>query len=209
MHGDSYDHNEIKKSAIMKRKYKIKIRKLQAKKHKLDLEIKDLKKKIYEPKHEKPRKKSYKKIKIVFKIDSHDALSDIRMFSQFLFDLEKSAKENNIHLEYKVRKGSLIIELIIGFAFVIADHAFSHFIMPLIHKLRATPHMTITKIDDAVKERIARSRHEELHRSFKSIVEKTTIIIDGMTGTQYTIRDNDNVDWRYNIFDNGDFRILP
>lgn len=207
MGGDPYDKN--KKSPIKKRDFKTEIQRLQAEKHRLDLKIKNLKKQLSGPEDMKALKKKYRRAKIVFKINSHNDLSDTRIFSQLLLDLDQLSRENGVRLEYKIKKGSLIVTLAMHFAFSVADHVFSHFIMRTIRKLRETRHIEITKIDNVTKEKIVRSHHEELNRSFKGIIEITSVNVNERTGTQYVIRDNNDVDWRYNVFDNGDFRSLP
>ena len=55
-----------------------------------------------------------------------------------------------------------------------------------------------------IKEARAKEMHKELGRSYKGIVSRESIISDNRTGTKFKIRDKNNMDWTYEIFDNGD-----
>lgn len=147
--------------------------------------------------------------KIYFKINSEDEIKDLAIFSELYHDLEMLA-ENKLKLEYKLKKGTIEITLIVISFFVgLASRFTADFIIKAINRIKSKRFVEVTKLDNLAKELIVRHNHENLNRSFKGFIEKRAIDEDGRKGTRYVIRDEGDHDWTYIVFDNGDFRANP
>lgn len=192
-------------------------KKLSLKKSRYEHQIKILKKRIsclnkelVEPKStgNKPvrKPKRIEKAIISYKISSGNLEKDAEILSKSILELHYLAKKFHLNLRYRVKEGcfDVVLDLLRPLGMSLISSGVYDFIKLAIGRLRHIPDVKIRTIPVHYKELRAKEMHKELGRSYKAIVSRESIISDNRTGTKFKIRDKNNMDWAYEIFDNGD-----
>lgn len=146
------------------------------------------------------------KTTIRFKISSGNLEKDVQILSQTILVLHRLAKKHDLKLRYQVKEGCLdiILDVLLPLGISLGSMIFYDFIKSAIRKLQESPAVEVIEVPSHYKEARAKEMHKELHRSYKGIVSRKSIESDKRKGTQFKIRDKNNMDWSYDIFDNGD-----
>jgi len=194
--------------------------KISLKKNRYEQQIKILKKRVIRYKKKlaelesidkKPKRKiknKTRKISIKYKIRAGNLKFDTIVFSKILMDLDSSAHFHNLKLRYELQEGCLevILYIILSLGMGVSSAALYDFVKHAINRIREEPTVEITKVPTQYKEARAKEMHHDLERSYKGVISKESIEIHNSIGTRFKIRDQQNMDWSYDIFDNGDER---
>ena len=188
-----------KKISLKKRSYEHQIKILRKR-------VSRLKQKLTEKEPRSKKTKRIRKFSIRYKIRSGNLEDETIIFSKLMWKLRKLAQENNLKLRFEVKEGCLfvILYVLLPLGISIGGAAVYDFLKKAISRLSDTPSVEVTQIPSHYKEGRAKEMHRELDRSYKGIVSRESIESDNRKGTQFKIRDNNNMDWSYDIFDNGD-----
>ena len=156
------------------------------------------------------KRKRITKTTVHFKIKTDDIKQDLHYFFSMMQDFELQAKKKQFRLEYKIKEGCIDVTLyVISILTGVISSALYEFLKHVIGRLRDSPNtVKVQYVPEHYKESRAKEMHEELGRSYNGIIERKSIKLDDTKGTRYKIRDNNNVDWSYDLLDNGDERAL-